>query len=135
MCTGLGGDLRAQFAKLTGDLTAKKTAAAKLLTDQADRLDKAAEALKSEPAPTIAGGEKLAAAVIAAFPKVAEAARTGATKLAAATSEDELQGAFDQARDGMNEASAPLDAFNDMMGAPAMVAQLKTVPACAPLVS
>lgn len=135
MCAGLANKPRDQFAELSGDLTAKKTEAAKLLTDQAARLDNAAKALKSKPAPKVTGGDKLAAAVIAAFPKSAEAARAGVTKLAAATSDDELQGAFDQALDAMNEANAPLDAFDEMMGAPAMVAHLKTVPACAPLVN
>lgn len=135
MCSGLADKPREQFSSLTGDTQARSAGAAKLLTDQADRLDKAVGDLKGKPAPKVEDGDKLAAAVLAAFPKTAEAARSGAKQVAAAGSDDELQGAFDKALDAMNEANAPLADFNEMMGAPAMVDQLKNVPSCAPLVN
>ncbi|MDQ2848899.1 MAG: hypothetical protein M3Y77_21775 [Actinomycetota bacterium] len=136
LCTGLGGDKpREKFNFLTGELDSKKAAAATLLTEVAGKLDAAVARMKTAGAPSVEDGSKLAAAVISTFGKLSADARAGAASLAGATDAASLQQLFDKALDTMNSASAGLDAFNEMMGAPAMEVQLGKIPSCAKLIN
>lgn len=132
MCSGLVDKPERTLPELADqDLQARKPAAAALFTDQADRLDAAVEFMKQADPPSISDGDKLSESVQETFPKIAEAARSGASAISAAGDDEEYQKAVDQARDAMNTAASDLVAFDEMMAAPAMIAQLRQVPECA----
>lgn len=133
MCTGLGKSPRGAVAKLTGDLAGKKKAVTALLTDEAGKLETAVATLSKLPAPAIKDGTALAKAVIAAFSEQARAARAGVRSVAGATDETGLTKAFGSTLDVMEKANSSLSNFSEMIGAPAVAAQLAKIPSCQPL--
>lgn len=131
LCSGLQDKPRDRYEGLTGDLAAKRTAAAALFTQQAERLDGATEGMKAAGIPNIPEGAKLATVTIATYPAVAEAARSGAKLVADASTQADLDDQFQAAREATDAAGAPLDDLAEIIGAPAVVGQMKKIAACA----
>lgn len=130
LCRGLQNKPRDGFAGLTGTIEVKKRAAAALFTDQANTLDVSVDEMSGAGAPDIPGGEKIAAAALKAYPKMASAARAAATALATVTSQSALEQAFTAGRDAVTAAAAPLGAYGTIIGNPSLTARLAAVPAC-----
>lgn len=134
LCSGLENKPRDEFDGLTGDVDAKKTAAAALFTAQANTITASVAAMKKAGTPDIPGGEKFDTAVLQTYPKMAAAARDAATAIAGVTSEDELEEAFSAGRDAVTEAAAPLGAYGEIIGAPAVTVQMAKIPSCRAIV-
>ena len=64
---------------------------------------------------------------------MADAAEQGADDIKAATDENGVTKAIDQADDAVTEARAPLSDFAEAMAAPALAEQLEKIDACRPL--
>ncbi|WP_353650258.1 hypothetical protein ABLG96_04775 [Nakamurella sp. A5-74] len=131
LCSGLQDKPRDQYEGLTGDLATKRARTVDLFTQQAERLDGATDGMKAAGIPNIPEGAALASATIATYPKVAAAARQGAKLVAGATSQAELDDQFQAAREATDAAGAPLDDVAEIIGAPAVVGQMKKIAACA----
>lgn len=131
LCSGLQDKPRDAFDSLTGDLKSKRAAAAQLFVGQAQRLTTATKAMKAAGAPNIPSGVKLAAATLSTYPKIAAAATAGSQLVGTATSQADLEAKFQQVRQSTDDASAPLDDVAEIIGAPAVVANMKQIPTCA----
>lgn len=131
LCSGLPSRRGDEYGGLTGDLASKRTKTVALLTQQAERLDGAAEGMKAAGIPNIPDGDKVASVTIATYPKMADAARQGAKLVASATSDSDLDEKFAEARDTADAANRPLQDLSEIIGAPAVVGQMKKIAACA----
>lgn len=134
LCRGLQNKPRDEFAGLTGDLEAQKSAGAALFTDQAKTLDASVTAMKKAGSPNIPKGEKFDAAVRETYPKMAAAARAAAIAVAATSSADGLGKAFTAGRAAVTTAAAPLGVYGAIIGAPAVAGPMAKIPSCAPIV-
>lgn len=131
LCSGLQDKPRDRYEGLTGDLATKRTETAALFAQQAERLDGATEGMKAAGIPNIPEGAKLASVTIATYPAVATAARSGAKLVAGASTQAELDEKFQAAREATDAAGAPLNDLAEIIGAPAVVGQMKKIAACA----
>ncbi|MEJ7648348.1 MAG: hypothetical protein WKF57_04755 [Nakamurella sp.] len=120
-----------QYENFTGDFTSKRTQTVALFTQQAERLDGATEGMKAAGAPSIPEGDKLSSVTVATYPKMAAAAREGAKLVSSASSEADLDNKFQEARESTDAANQPLQDLSEIVGAPAVVGQMKKIAACA----
>ena len=133
LCTGLSSADTSKARQETGDLAARQAGAADVFDGAAEAYRTMRDDLSDIGAPAIPNGEALQDTLLKAAPAMAEAAEQGAADIKAATDENGVSKAVDQADDAVSEARAPLSDFAEAMAAPALAAQLEGIDACRPL--
>ena len=133
LCTGLSSADTSKAHQETGELAARRSAAAGVFDGAAKAYRTMTDELSGIGAPSIPNGQALQDSLLKAAPEMADAAEHGADDITSAADEPGVSKAIDLADDAVTEARAPLADFAEAMAAPALADQLEKIEACRPL--